>query len=83
MAIPTIEEGRKKREEILKAIIAYTQEHGYAPTVREICEMVGLESPSSVQNHLKKMLRDGMIETDATPGSPRAIRVPGYEFKRK
>ena len=79
----TIENGKKKREEILKVIISYIQEHGYAPTVREIGKIVGLESTSSVQNHLKKMLDDGMIETDAPFGTPRAIRVPGYEFKMK
>ncbi len=80
--ITTIEKGRQKRKEILEAIISYIQEHGYAPTVREIGEMVGLKSTSSVQSHLNRMLVDGMIETDARVGSPRAIRVPGYEFKK-
>lgn len=80
--ITTIEKGRQKRKEILEAIISYIQEHGYAPTVREIGEMVGLKSTSSVQSHLNRMLVDGMIETDARVGSPRAIRVPGYEFRK-
>ena len=79
--IATIEKGRQKRKEILEAIILYIQEHGYAPTVREIGEMVGLKS--SVQSHLDRMLADGMIETDAGVGSPRAIRVPGYEFRKR
>lgn len=81
--IATIEKGRQKRKEILEAIILYIQEHGYAPTVREIGEMVGLKSASSVQRHLDRMLADGMIETDAGVGSPRAIRVPGYEFRKR
>ena len=80
--ITTIEKGRQKRKEILEAIISYIQEHGYAPTVREIGETVGLKSPSSVQSHLDRMLVDGIIETDAEVGSPRAIRVPGYEFRK-
>lgn len=81
--ITTIEKGRQKRKEILEAIISYIQEHGYAPTVREIGEMVGLKSSSSVQSHLDRMLADGMIETDAGVGSPRAIRVPGYELRKR
>jgi repressor LexA len=81
--ITTIEKGRQKRKEILEAIISYIQEHGYAPTVREIGEMVGLKSASSVQSHLDRMLADGMIETDTWVGSPRAIRVPGYEFRKR
>lgn len=81
--ITTIEKGRQKRKEILEAIISYIQEHGYAPTVREIGEMVGLKSASSVQGHLDRMFADGMIETDAGAGSPRAIRVPEYEFRKR
>lgn len=82
VAETTVEKGRQKRKEILEAIISYIQEHGYAPTVREIGEMVRLKSASSVQSHLDRMIADGMIETDARAGSPRAIRVPGYVFKK-
>lgn len=64
---------------MLEAIISYIQEHGYSPTVREIGEMVGLSSSSSVQNHLYNMYDLGMIESDCE-SAPRAIRVPGYKF---
>ena len=59
-----------KREEILQAIINFIQEHGYSPTVREIGEMVGLKSTSSVHAHLQRMFIEGVIETD----------VPEYKF---
>ena len=72
--------GIKQREKILQYIINYIQEHGYAPSVREIGEGVGLKSTASVHSHLVRMERDGMIETDVGLGIPRAIRVPGYEF---
>lgn len=75
--------GEEKRKEILKSIISYIQEHGYSPTIREIGKMVNLRSTSTVSGHLEKMLREGMIETDADIGSPRAIRVPEYEFVKK
>ena len=72
--------GEKTRAKILEAIITYISEHGYSPTVREIGEMVGLKSTSTVYTQLTKMLEMGMIETDGDFGQPRAIRIPGYRF---
>ena len=37
-------------------------EQGYAPSVREICEAVGLNSPSTVHFHLKRLQERGLIE---------------------
>lgn len=74
------EEQMNKREEILQAIIGYIQNHGYPPSVREIGEMVGLKSTSTVHAHLTRMFEEGLIETDSEYGTPRAIRVPGYAF---
>jgi repressor LexA len=72
--------GIKKRAEIKQAIILYIEKHGYAPTIREIGDMVGLSSTSSVHNHLIRMIAIGELETDDEIGSPRAIRVPGYKI---
>ena len=82
MANNSIEHGISVRKEILAYIISYITEHGYAPTVREIATGVGLKSTSSVQSHLAKMFDEGMLETDAGIGAPRAIRVPGYRFEK-
>ena len=43
---------RELRRQILRAIVACTRDHGYPPTVRELCAKVGLSSTSSVQHHL-------------------------------
>lgn len=64
----------------MRSVTSYIEEHGYAPTVREICEMTNLKSTSSVQSYLCKMFEAGEIETDAKIGSSRAIRIPGYKF---
>ena len=74
------EQGEKLRENILNSIIEYISVHGYAPTIREIGEMNGLKSTSSVHHHMKVLLEEGKIETDAGLGVPRAIRIPGYKF---
>ncbi|MFG6325589.1 MAG: hypothetical protein K1W00_01935 [Lachnospiraceae bacterium] len=77
-----VEQGKQKREEILVSIVGYIRRYGYPPTVREIGELVGLKSSSTVQTHLTKMLDEGIIETDAE-GCSRAIRVPGYKFVKE
>lgn len=78
-----IKHGENIRARILDAIIEYIKKHGYSPSVREIGEMVNLKSSSTVHAHLKIMLDSGIIETDSEFSTPRAIRVPGYEFVKK
>ena len=55
-----------KRTNMTDQIYEYLQrvipEQGYAPSVREICEAVGLKSPSTVHFHLKRLQERGLIE---------------------
>ena len=46
---------------------------GYPPTVREICEAVGLSSPSTVHSHLKTLEKKGYIKRDSSKN--RALEV--------
>jgi repressor LexA len=48
---------------------------GYPPTVRELMEGAGLNSPASVQHHLKRLAADGVVEWEA--GKTRTIRLTG------
>ena len=77
-----IERGIEMRDKIVEAIIAYINEHQYAPTVREIGDMVGLKSTSSVHAHLGRLIEEGRLETDSEILLPRAIRVPGYKYQK-
>lgn len=79
----SVKKGIQTRKIIYEKVVEYIQKHGYSPTVREIGEMVGLKSTSSVYNHLLRMFDDGTFETDAPLGTPRAIRVPGYKFVKE
>lgn len=58
---------------ILKAIMYFSEKHGFPPTVREICDMVELKSTSTVYFHLNKLDQKGYIEKNAF--SPRSITV--------
>lgn len=63
----------ERQEAILACIDAFTSEHGYPPSVREIGERVGLSSSSTIHSHLKTLERRGMLQRDAT--KPRAMRT--------
>lgn len=62
-----------KQQQIYDYICAFTDEHGYPPSVREIGEAVSLKSPSTVHFHLKRLEDAGMILKSA--GKTRAISL--------
>ncbi|MFM8311936.1 MAG: transcriptional repressor LexA [Ilumatobacteraceae bacterium] len=58
---------------ILAVIEESMRTKGYPPSVREIGEVVGLTSPSTVHSHLESLQRMGYLRRD--PTKPRAIEV--------
>jgi len=62
-----------KQQQILNFIEKQVSQKGYPPTVREICEAVGLNSPATVHGYLKRLERDGHIIKES--GSSRGIRL--------
>ena len=58
---------------IIQCILAFTAEHGYPPSFREIGTAVGLTSSSHVHYHLQKLRLAGRITYE--PGKNRTIRV--------
>lgn len=65
-----------KREEILAFLKDFSAQYGYAPSVREIMQGVGLRSTASVHYHLRALHESGAIEVDSTKN--RAIRLPEH-----
>ena len=55
----------------------YYNKYGYPPTVREICEAVGLSSPATVHTHLKTMESKGLIHKD--PNKQRTFTIPALQ----
>ncbi|MNI53300.1 LexA repressor [compost metagenome] len=64
---------RDKQSEIYKFLKTYTENKGYPPSVREICEAVDLKSTSTVHGHLKRLEKKGFIKRD--PTKPRALEI--------
>ncbi|ERI92939.1 repressor LexA [Clostridiales bacterium oral taxon 876 str. F0540] len=68
-----LEKKRDKQTEIYEFMKSFVLSKGYPPSVREICEAVGLRSTSTVHGHLERLERKGLIRRD--PTKPRAIEL--------
>lgn len=62
---------------ILDFILEQQQEKGFPPSVREICEKVGLSSTATIHSHLKKLEEHGMIIRESSKN--RSIKVVNYK----
>ena len=68
------------RAVVYSFLVKFITENGYPPSVREICNGVGVKSPSIVFDILKGLDSLGLIHVE--PNKPRAIRINGYEFRK-
>ena len=62
-----------RQRAILEFIDSSMRDRGYPPSVREIGEAVGLNSPATVHNHLASLQKLGYLRRD--PTKPRALEV--------
>ena len=67
-----------KQEQIFNFIKSEISSKGYPPSVREICDEVGLSSTSSVHAHIKTLEKKGYIKSVSSKN--RAIEVLDDEF---
>lgn len=68
-----MEQINEKQQKILDFIKSYIKEQGFPPSVRDICQGVGLRSPSSVHGHLKALQRAGYL--DRKDGKTRSLNL--------
>jgi repressor LexA len=61
-----------RQQSVLDVLRRHVAQHGYPPTVREIGEVLGMASSSTVHSHLAALERAGIIERD--PTKPRALK---------
>ena len=62
-----------KSERILAYVRQFTQENGFAPSIREIGAAVGLRSTASVSYHLQQLQEKGLLLSPGGKGIKRAI----------
>lgn len=63
-----------KREEILRFLREYISANGYAPSVREIMDGVGLHSTASVHYHLAALRESGEISMEGNKNRAISLR---------
>ncbi|WAM36614.1 winged helix-turn-helix transcriptional regulator [Caldicellulosiruptor acetigenus] len=61
----------ERQQQILNAIIGYINEKGYSPSIRELADMVGIKSSSTLHGHLQRLAKKGYITKEK--GKPRTI----------
>lgn len=63
----------KKQIEFLKILGKYIKEHKYSPTIRELCELTGLKSTSTVKGYIDRLIEKGILERE--DDKPRTLRI--------
>ena len=66
----------KRQQAVLDCIEACIRQKGYGPTVREVCQTLGLSSPSTVHVHLKALEDKGYIKRDPLKSRSIALTYP-------
>lgn len=62
-----------QQKKIIDFMLAYKNNNGYPPSVREIGKAMGLSSTSSIHRHLKLLEEQGYLKRNAA--KPRAIEI--------
>lgn len=68
---------QETQDAVYNYIVQYISENAYSPSIRDICDGVGLKSTSTVHSHLRRLSEDGLIQF--REGKRRTIRVPALE----
>lgn len=63
----------EKQMKVLEYVKEQIKKNGYAPSVREICQALGLKSTSTVHGYLARLQKKGLIQKAAL--KPRTIRI--------
>ena len=64
-----------KQSRVLKFLIDFNAEHGFPPTIRELCNYFGFKSLNTAHFHLRSLEKKGYIQVH--PGKGRGITLPG------
>lgn len=71
----------ERQRRVYRAIGDHYARHGLPPTIRELCDVLGIASPNGVVNHLLRLAAKGVIRFRGAAGgsaaSSRGIEVVG------
>ena len=73
----------KKQEQVLTCIKKYIAEHGYSPSVREVCDMMNLSSTATVFVHMRHLMKKGYIKQTDNKFRTLEVLVPNEYVESK
>lgn len=62
-----------KQREVLEQILSFIQQHGYPPSIQQLCGLCGVNSTSTIHHHVSALKKKGFIDWD--PSAKRSITV--------
>ncbi len=63
----------RRQRDLLEFISQYMQKRGYAPTLAEICDGLGLRSPATAHEHIQNLIDKGVLKK--TEGARRGLEI--------
>jgi len=54
----------KRERDLLEFVSQYMQKNGYAPTLAEICDGLGLRSPATAHEHIEHLIEKGILKKE-------------------
>lgn len=63
----------RRQRDLLEFISQFMQKKGYAPTLAEICDGLGLRSPATVHEHIQNLIEKGILKK--TEGARRGLEI--------
>jgi len=50
-----------RQAQVMRAIIEYWSEHGYPPTMRELCRLLGIRSTHAIADNFEYLAKKGVL----------------------
>lgn len=63
----------RRQRDLLEFISQFMQKKGYAPTLAEICDAMGLRSPATAHEHIQNLIDKGVLKK--TEGARRGLEI--------
>lgn len=70
----------QKQLEVLKVIYEFKRLNNYSPTVREVGKELGLKSPSTTYEHIRKLIKKGYMTKVNNSGRSITLTERGKEL---
>jgi repressor LexA len=70
----------KRQTQVLRFIADHAAEHGYSPSSREICAAIGIVGTNGAHDHVKALVRKGMVTRTSFVARSTVLTESGKAF---